>query len=364
MKKGLKVLLVSLLALALGACSTTPKTETPAPTDGGAATGDKIVIGVVVPSGDHGFTGESLAHAKKEAEAINASGQNIEVIVKDGLEASDQITSIENLLSSANPDVIVLWPMEGEALRSAAQSITDAGVKLVIYDRLIDGFTADTFVGDIMGDNVGIGTQMGNYLTTFYAEDDAVNYLRFIGDASTVGVQRSKGMDDVVDPAKFVQMKDTFVTNWSSETAQNQMEEWLAGATKGEIESLDLIVTHDDEIADGIMNALEAYSGGADLSNLKLITSIGGRKETLDKFENTKLGVKLITYYFAPGMVREAIRLGVASAQGTDYTGATLTDGVYLIPTFAISNAGGDVKFDFEGYRGSDIFTERYSIFE
>lgn len=159
MKKGLKVLLVSLLALALGACSTTPKTETPAPTDGGAATGDKIVIGVVVPSGDHGFTGESLAHAKKEAEAINASGQNIEVIVKDGLEASDQITSIENLLSSANPDVIVLWPMEGEALRSAAQSITDAGVKLVIYDRLIDGFTADTFVGDIMGDNVGIGTQ-------------------------------------------------------------------------------------------------------------------------------------------------------------------------------------------------------------
>ncbi|MEG2834798.1 sugar ABC transporter substrate-binding protein, partial [Anaerorhabdus sp.] len=361
MKKGLKALLVSLLALSLAACSA-PAKEPAAGGETGTTGDDKIVIGVVVPSGDHGFTGESLAHAKAEAEAINASGQNVEVIVKDGLEASDQITSIENLLSSSNPDVIVLWPMEGEALRSAAQSITDAGVKLVIYDRLIDGFKADTFVGDIMGDNVGIGTQMGNYLTTFFADDDAVNYLRFIGDASTVGVQRSQGMDDVVDPAKFVQMKDTFVTNWSSETSQNLMEEWLAGATKEEIESLDLIVTHDDEITDGIMNALEAYTGGADLSNLRLMTSIGGRKETLEKFDNTKLGVKLITYYFAPGMVREAIRLGVSAAQGAEYTGATLTDGVYLIPTFAISNAGGDAKFDFEGYRGSDIFTERYSI--
>lgn len=361
MKKFLKVLLVSLLALTVTACS-----KPSAPTEGGdaPATDEKIVIGVVVPSGDHGFTGESLAHAKKEAEAINASGQGVEVIVKDGLEAADQITSIENLLSSANPDVIVLWPMEGEALRSAAQSITDAGVKLVVYDRLIDGFTADTFVGDIMGDNVGIGTQMGNYLTTFFAEDDAVNYLRFIGDASTVGVQRSQGMDDVIDPAKFVQMKETFVTNWSSETAQNQMEEWLAGATKEEVESLDLIVTHDDEIADGLMNALEGYAGNADLSNLRLVTSIGGRKETLEKYENTKLNTKLITYYFAPGMVREAIRLGIAAAQDAEYTGATLTDGVYLIPTFAISNAGGDVKFDFDAYRGSDIFTERYSIFK
>ncbi len=357
MKKILKLVLCSVLALSIVGCTTTN-------TDPETPETEKYVIGVVTPSGDHGFTGESLAHARAEAEEINASRDDVEVIVKDGLEAASQITEIENLIANEDPDVIVLWPMEGEALRSAAQSITDAGIKLVIYDRLIDGFTAETFVGDIMGDNYGIGDLMGNYVTEYYAEDDVVNYLRFIGDASTVGVQRSANFDAIVDPAKFVQVKETFVTNWSSETAQTQMEDWLAGSSVEEIEALDLIVTHDDEITDGLMNALEGYTGEASLDNLRLITSVGGRKETLEKFDNTELTTKLFTTYFAPSMIREAIRLGVSTATGEAYTGAEVVDGTYLIPVFSIANSGGTVDNDFATYTSSDIYTERYSIFE
>ncbi len=362
MKKIATLLLVMLLALSLVGCS---KDTTPDATpDAVGDAADNFVIGVVVPSGDHGFTGESLSHAKKEAEEITAADNGIEVIVKDGIEASAQITEIENLINNVKPDAIVLWPMEGEALRSAAQTITDNGIKLVIYDRLIPDFAADTFVGDIMGDNVSLGTLMGEYATEFFAEDDEVNYLRFIGDASTVGMQRSQGMDDVVDATKFVQVRDTFITDWSSEKSQNQMEEWLSGASKEEIEALDLIVTHDDEITDGLINALEAYSGDASLANLRLITSVGGREETLVKFEGTTLDTKLATFYFAPSFVREAIRLAVSAVEGTEYTGAAMVDGAYLIPTFGISNAGGTVEYDFDTYRASDIYTERYSIFE
>ncbi len=364
MKKVLKLVLASLLALSLTACTSTDEPTTTDTPETDTPETEEVVIGVVVPSGDHGFTGESLAHARAEAETINASGTGVEVIVKDGLEAANQITEIENLIANENPDVIVLWPMEGEALRSAAQSITDAGIELVIYDRLIEGFTADTFVGDIMGDNYGIGDLMGNYVTEYFTEDDTVNYLRFIGDASTVGVQRSANFDAIVDPAKFVQTEETFVTNWSSETSQNQMEEWLAGSSIEEIEALDLIVTHDDEITDGLMNALEGYAGDADLSNLRLITSVGGRKETLDKFDRTELEIDLFTTYFAPSMIREAIRLGVATATGTDYSGAELVDDAYLIPVFSIGNGTGTIDMDFATYTSSEIYTERYSIFE
>ena len=93
----------------------------------------------------------------------------MDITVRDGIDAAAQIESIENLLAGGDVDMIILWPMEGEALRSAAQSIVDAGVKLVVYDRLIEGFTADTFVGDIMGDNVGIGNNMANTLNQFFA---------------------------------------------------------------------------------------------------------------------------------------------------------------------------------------------------
>lgn len=319
--------------------------------------GKSYKIGVVIPSGDHGFTGESVAHAKMEADDLMKKYNGLEIVVKDGLEASDQITSIENLIAGNDVDLIMLWPMEGEALRSAAQSILDAGIELVVYDRLIDNFQG--LVGEIMGDNYGIAQMMGEYLNTYFKDESNVKYLRFVGDSSTVTAQRSDGMDAVID-SKFEQVANTFVTDWSTEKAQQQMENWLNSKTTEEIESLGLIVTHDDEVVDGVMNALEAYSGNAKI-NIRLISSVGGREGTLSKFENTDTDIKFTTFYFAPAFIREALRLSAAHLYGEAYEGAVLKDGQYLIPSFSISNAGG-ADHDFDSYRASDIYKERYSI--
>ena len=242
----------------------------------------------------------------------------------------------------------------------AAQTIVDSGVKLVVYDRLIEGFEADTFVGDIMGDNVGIGKAMGEYLNEFYKDDTDVQYLRFVGDSSTVTSQRSDGMDAVLNDS-FNQVSETLVTNWSTETAQTQMENWLQSHSKEEIKALDLIVTHDDEIVDGIMNALDAYTGEAAI-NVKLITSVGGREETLQKFENTKLDVKFWTSFFSLSFIREAFVLGTNNLVGEAYEAEQDENGTYLIPSFSITNAelAGDETF--ESYRASKAYEERYEI--
>ena len=353
MNKLLALLLVLTLVLTFSACG--------GGTEGGDDAITQVTIGVVIPVATHNFTSESVSHVKAEAAKLMAERKGLEIIIKTGLEATNQISEIENLLANYELDVIMLWPLEGEALRSAAQSILDAGVELVIYDRLIADF--DGIVGEVMGDNEGIGTMMGNYLTTYFAEDDQVNYLRFIGDASTVGVQRSAGMDGVLDPAKFVQNGETIIGGWSAEKSQTELENWLAGRSIEEIEALDLIVTHDDEMVDGVMNALESYAGEAKI-NVKLITSVGGREETLQKFEATKYkDLKLATFFFAPQFIRSSLQLTVAHAYGEEYPIAVAENGQYLIPSFAISNAGGESK-TFEEYRNDPIYTERYSIFE
>ena len=129
-----------------------------------------------------------------------------------------------------------------------------------------------------------------------------------------------------------------------------------------DIEAIDLIVTHDDEIVDGLMNALEAYTGDADLSNLKLITSVGGRKQTLDKFDNTTLDVKFVTWFFAPSFIRECVDFTCENAMGVPFSGtAAEVDGIYLIPSFSIGNAG-NTDQTFDSYRASEIFATRYSI--
>lgn len=327
---------------------------------GGETKDDVVKVALVILSGDHGFTGESVKHAELEAAALNEKyAGKLEVVVKSCGEAADQISEIENLIATDKPDAIMLWPTEGEALRAAAETVIEAGIELVVYDRLIENF--DGLTGQMMGDNFAIGEGMGNYLNTYYADYSDVQYLRFVGDASTVTSQRSGGMDEILD-AKFEQVEETYVTNWSSETAQEQMETWLNAATKEEIEAIDLIVTHDDEIVDGLMNALEGYTGEADLSGLKLITSVGGREETLTKFDNTTLGVKFVTWFFAPSFIRECITFTCEHAMGLEFSGTAVeVDGIYLIPSFSIGNAG-NTDQDFASYRASDIYATRYSI--
>lgn len=364
MKKILALLLALVMVLSLAACGAKeePKAEAPAAaeTEAAAPAAETVKVALVIVAGDHGFTGESVKHAELEAAAMNEKYDNVEVVVKSCGEAADQISEIENLIATDKPDAIMLWPTEGEALRAAAQTVIDAGIDLVVYDRLIEDFEGLT--GQMMGDNFAIGGGMGEYLNTYYADYEAVDYLRFVGDASTVTSQRSGGMDEVLTEGKFNQVAETFVTNWSSETAQNQMEDWLAAKTVEEIEAIDLIVTHDDEIVDGLMNALEAYTGDADLSNLKLITSVGGRRETLDKFDNTALEVKFVTWFFAPSFIRECVDFTVEHALGVEFSGtAAESDGIYLIPSFSIGNAG-ETDMDFDTYRASDIYATRYSI--
>jgi ribose transport system substrate-binding protein len=323
---------------------------------------DPLKIGVVTPDADHGFTGESVAHARAELETL-AGELGFEYKFEVGGEAAKQIAALETILEWG-PDAIILWPLEGEQLKNMAYTIQDAGVKLIIYDRLIEGFKP---TAEIMGDNETIGKWTGEYLLKYFAEQlkagETISFLRFIGDSSTVSIQRSGGMDSVIASSeyadKFTQIQADYQTDWSNAKAQEQMENWLNTADAKEIEDLDLIVTHDDEVVDGVVVALTNYyesNPGAKL-NVKLITGVGGRRETLATFDKPVAnGIDLVTYYFSPSFIRESIRLGVAAAMGEQYDGQDINGQLFLIPSIEIDKTTKDA------FRASDVFAERYSI--
>ena len=370
---------MTLLAVILVGCGggqatsvSNPPAESPNSTASPSPAGDAkpaesqagtLRVGMVTPDADHGFTGESVAHAKAELEALKASGRIAEFKYEVGGEAALQIAAIETILQWG-PDVIVLWPLEGEQLRNAAQTIVDKGVKLIIYDRLIDGFRCD---GEIMGDNETIGEMTGNYLLNYFGGElkagEKLTYLRFIGDSSTVSVQRSGGMDQVIAASEykdqFEQVQQDYQTDWSNAKAQEQMENWLNTSSKEKIEDLDFIVTHDDEVVDGIVVALQNYhdSNPSAQLNLKLITGVGGRRETLDTFDSPVAnGIEVLTYFFSPSFIRESIRLGVAVGYGEQYDNQNVEGQLFLIPTIEID------KDTVAAFRSSTEFKERYSI--
>lgn len=322
-----------------------------------AALADGVKLGIVTPDADHGFTGESVAHARAEAEAMKAAGIIDDYMMAVGGEASKQIQGLEDILNWG-PDAIVLWPLEGDQLRNAAQTVVDEGVPLIIYDRLIENFEGKA--AEIMGDNEKIGNMMGEYLLKFFEEDlkagKTVNYLLFIGDSSTVSKQRTQGMLDVIDATEykdqFVLLQDGFQTDWSNAKSQEFIENWLNTADAATIADLDLIVTHDDEIIDGLMTVIK---GNEDLADLRILTSVGGRRETLATFDEVEKP-ELLTYFFSPSYIREALRLGVAAAKGETYQDQAIEGQLFLIPTIEID------KTTVEAYRNSAEYADRYAI--
>jgi len=372
----LTIATVMTFSLLVGCGTSTPKETTAgtaAVTTAGAATtkategttaaaGKVIKIGIVTPDADHGFTGESIAHARAELEKLSKE-RGFEYKFEVGGEAAKQIAAVEAILQWG-PDVIILWPLEGEQLRNAAQTIIDAGVKLIVYDRLINNFKP---AAEIMGDNETIGNWTGKYLLKYFDTElkagDNLSFLRFIGDSSTVSIQRSSGMDTVIAASpyakQFTQVQADFLTNWSNATAQEQMENWLATADAKAVEDLDFIVTHDDEVTDGVVVALQNYQNSNPTAklNVKLITSVGGRKETLATFDKPVAnGIDLVTYFFSPSFIREAVRLGVAAAYGEQYDGQDINGQLFLIPSIEID------KTTVEAFRASKEFAERYSV--
>lgn len=346
------ILVVGLLAACGTSSSSAPTTSSGGTTSSAPAASD-IRIGVVMPSATHGFTGESIQHAQAEIEK-QAAERGFEYKFLTAEEASGQVTHIETLLTW-DPQVIILWPIEGDALRSAAQSVLDAGVQLIIYDRLIENFTP---TAEMMGDNETIGKLTGEYFNSFFSEaiaaGEKISYLEFMGDSSTVPKQRSDGFKSTIDPA-FELANEPFSTDWQRQKAMEQMENWLNTSTAAEVEALKAIFTHDDEVVLGVLDALKGYTGSAKL-NVQLLSGVGGRKENIATFANPGVeGLKQVTYTFSPSMIRKAVQLGVAAAYGEQYEGQAIS-GLILIPTEQVDES------NMAEYEASETFKERYSI--
>ena len=57
------------------------------------------------------------------AEEMMAKYPGMDITVRDGIDAAAQIEAIENLLAGGDMDMIILWPMEGEAFAAPRRAL-------------------------------------------------------------------------------------------------------------------------------------------------------------------------------------------------------------------------------------------------
>lgn len=304
-------------------------------------------LAVIMPSADHGFLGESITHAEDATKKLaEEKGYKYQFLISDDVvEQSNQIDTVV----AQGVDVVVLWPHNGDELKSAAQSIVDAGIPLIVYDRLISNFDE---TAELLGDNITIGEQTGLYFNEYYKDELAsgkVNLLEFKGDNSSVPMQRSNGFWSTASPG-FNKVNE-YVTNWSKDKAQSQMETFLNSSTKEQVESIEAIFTHDAEVAAGVLAALEGYDGSFEV-NVNLVSAVSASRELLGLFDHyQEIGIDQVVYSFSPAMVVDAIELGVDILDGKDVSGQ------YLVETEMVDNG------NYKDFMKGPVYSLRYSLY-
>lgn len=339
MKKIVALMLSLMLMLALGACMK-PAEQAPAATEApkeeakvlsvdgqtsideaaapapAPASGEKKVFAFIMPNATHGFLAESIVACEKYLKEFAPSYPNVETRFHTSADVSEQNNQLDTLIND-KVDLIVMWPHNGEDLRSGSQKVLDAGIKLIIYDRLVPDITP---LSECDMDNFGYGKAGAEYINLYFKDKldkgEEVHILEFRGDNSTASTVRTDGFNATKNDKVIIDQ--SFSTDWQKAKGLEYMESFLTNSSNEDIAKIDAVFTHDDEISMGIYEAIRNYKGQA--LNLKLICGMGARRENLDTFKEfkEKYEIDQFTIFVAPGIIKYAVELGYKAASGED----------------------------------------------
>ena len=147
-----------------------------------------------------------------------AQGLNAEVNVQvAGGEVEEQISQIEYFIQK-KMDVIVIIPIDGDALYDVVKEAQAAGISVVCYDRIIENVGADLY---ITIDNEKVGTLMGESL--IQACPDGGNIFAIYGSQTDHNVTEvKKGFTEALKGSNLKIVYSDYCDNWLAELAACQ----------------------------------------------------------------------------------------------------------------------------------------------
>lgn len=256
MKKLISILLASMMAAAVFAgCSNgevTPSASGTQPAEAGStdatastdSTGKRPVIGCTVYYMTE-FVTLMVEGVKAEAEERGADL----VLLDANNDAQTQISQVENLIAQ-NVDVLLVAAVDSDAIVPALELAENANIPLVGLNMLINTDKEYYYSGP---NDVQAGELEMQYLIDEIGGKGNIVIIEGpIGQSAQL--QRLEGNMNILEKYPDVKVIAQQTANWNREEALSLTENWLQ-AFEGQIDGL---VAHNDEMALGAIQALEA----------------------------------------------------------------------------------------------------------
>lgn len=236
-----KINVIILLAILLAACSMDAPEST---SDEKNKETEDIKIGLSVSTLNNPFFVTLRDGAEKAAKE-----EGYEIATSDAQDdPSTQLSDIEDLLQQG-VDILLVNPVDSEAVTSAIELANDADVPVVTVDRSAEG---GDVVTHIASDNESGGEMAGEYIAEQLDEKREVVELEGVSGASATR-ERGEGFHNIVDDMKDIEIVASQSADFDRTEGLSVMENILQ--SKGKI---DAVFAHNDEMALGAVEALES----------------------------------------------------------------------------------------------------------
>ncbi len=181
--------------------------------------------------------------------ALNDQGWKV-IFADANDDTAQQISDIEDMIAQ-KPDYLVIAPREQEGYESVLEEAKDAGIKVVLYDRLADG-PYDVL---IQGDYILEGENVGQAVVDAFGESDPINIVELTGTpGADVTAQRSEGFMNIIGQHSNYKILASQVGNFSRTESQTAMENLIQSYG----DQINVVYAHSDDNGIGAINAIKA----------------------------------------------------------------------------------------------------------
>jgi ribose transport system substrate-binding protein len=301
--------------------------------DAGSAsseTGETVTIAASVPPTDHGWLGQIAAKAQEAADQWD----DVEFRLVEAADADSQASQIQTLINE-EPDALVVLPYDGEQLTPVAEEAMEAGIPVINVDRLFA--SPDAARATILGDNYEIGVKAAEYLAEQLNCEGNVVEIQGIAGIS-VTTDRTQGFADTIEElcGNGINIVAQQPADFLPDLGLEVMEAILQAN-----DDIDAVYTHDDDMAEGVVAAIE----NAGREDEMILTGAGGSCAAFDRIESG--GLYAATYLYSPTMAGSAVNMARLIAQGrgfSDLVEPEVPSQIVVPPTEVNQDTVGDLR--------------------
>lgn len=218
-------------------------------------------------------------------------------------------------------DLIILSPIEEFGWEPVLEEAKKANIPVIIVDRNIATNRSDLFLTHIGSSFKAQGGRAGLYVTNHYQkiEKEAINVFEIKGvENSSPTRLRHDGFAETVGRDPRIQITQTITGDFIRLKAKEKFSEAIEA---GNLNNIDVIYSHNDEMTLGALDALDEYQ----LENKFVVVSIDAQKEMIDLLKQRKVNCVVECNPFMGELVANTVK--------RYFDNKTISDNIYVSDT-------------------------------